>query len=513
MAMATTVVVPYSSSIISGIFPLGHLPNEILLVIFEQLTLRYKQRDIARLRLVCKRFADIGNRYLLSEAHLFFKSSQFEQLRQISEHPIISKKIDTLFYEADILQDYGSMPNWKANICVPGWMKTLSSESHPPPGTASAREERAYSRSLSKAMYGPKYTHTGTLLRRAYEEYAAQLADQESMRQQNYNGEMLQNALMKMPNLKTIEMSTECCLGRSTGMEQAFKDGLSAPYGDMQAEEGCGVGQLRSLLLAADAAGLKFETLAAGNVDWRFFRESEKQNLDVLQKSQHAVRSLRTLRLYISTRSEDDDYVYYDDLTHSMLPECAKYLHETSHFKDFITSTPALERLDVNFDCDEPYPPATVCDMVGTFKWHSLRVVSFSYISADADCLAYFFERHADTLRKLRLETISLTEGSWPYLLRRARRTLKLEQAALSGRLKSLNPEGLYFFDIPAGLNGGKKAKIQVVVEEYLTEGGEGPLLDLHTLVEKHRRKYVYPDENMPGFVDTESDEVIMDRF
>ena len=513
MAMATTVVVPYSTPIVSGIFPLGHLPNEILLIIFEQLTLRYKQRDIARLRLVCKRFADIGNRFLLSEAHLFFKPSQFEQLRQISEHPIISKKIDTLFYEADVLQDYGSMPNWKANICIPIWMKTLSPKSLPPPPTASAREERAYNRSLNKAIHGPQHPHTGTLLRRAYDKYAAHLADQESMRQQDYNLEMLKDALMKMPNLKTIEMSTECCLGRSTGMEQAFKDGLAAPYGDTQSDEGCGVGQLRSLLLAADAAGLKFETLAAGNVDWRFFRESEKQGLEVLQKMQHAVRSLRTLRLYISTRGEDDEYVYFDDLAHSMLPECAKHLYETFHLKDFITSTPALERLDVNFDCDEPYPPATLGYIVGTFKWHSLRVASFSYISTDEDCLAQFFDRHADTLRKLRLETISLNEGSWPSLLRHARKTLKLEQAALSGRLKSLEAEEVYYFDLPAGLNGGKKAKIQVVVEEYLVEGGEGPLLDLYVLVEKHRRKYVYPDENMPGFVDTETDEVIMDRF
>ena len=77
-------------------------------------SLRYHQRDIPHLRLVCKRFADIGCYYLLSEAQLFFKSSQFERLRKISEHPIMSNTIDTLFYEADTLTTHGSMQDSSA---------------------------------------------------------------------------------------------------------------------------------------------------------------------------------------------------------------------------------------------------------------------------------------------------------------------------------------------------------------------------------------------------------------
>ena len=508
------MVVSYSPPRPSAPFTLSQLPNEILHMVFEQLTRRHPQRDVARLRLVCKLFADIGNYYLLSEAHLFFKSCKFQQLRQISEHPTISKKVDSLFYEADMLTNYGLMQNWKENICVPGWMKTVAPEESCPPSTASARDERAHSRNLKKAMYGPKYTHSETLLRRAYAEYKSHLADQESMRSQDYNLELLKNALMKMPNLKTIEVSTECCLGRSAGMEQAFKDGLSMPYGDTETKEGCGVGQLRAILLAAEAARLKLETLTAGSLDWRFFRESSKQNQGTLQKMQSALRSLRTLKLYISTSSEYDDDMYFDDLSHVMVPECATYLHEHSHLTDFVTATPDLERLDINFDCDEPYPPATLGDIVGTFQWHSLRVAAFAYISADEDCLVQFFDRHASTLRKLRLDTILLTTGSWPSLLRSARKTLTLEQAALCGKLSSLNPDvQSFYFDLPPGLNSGKKAKIEAVVEEYLVEGGEGPLLDLHSLVEKYRRRYVDPDEDLPAYVDTESDDIIMDRF
>ena len=514
--MAISPVVLHPSRMALTTFPLDDLPNEILHMVFEQLTYGFQQRDIARLRLVCKRFADIGNYYLLSEVHLFFKSSQFEQLRQISQHPTIRKKVDTIFYEADILENCDSMQDWKKSICIPAWMQDLSPQHlYPPPPTASERERRAYRRDLNKTLSGPKLTHSDTLLKRAYDAYTEHLEDQESIRAQNYNVEMLKDAMIKMPNLKTIEMSTECCLnnGRSTRMDQAFKDGLRSPYGDRRSEEGCGVGPLRSLLLAADAAGLKLETLAAGNLDWRFFMESDKQNVQVLPKIQKALRSLRTLRLYISTSSEYDDETYLDDLSHFMVPVCAGYMHQTSHLRDFITATPDLERLDFNFDCDDPYPPTTLCDSIGTFKWHSLRVVAFSYISADEDCLAQFYVRHASTLRKIRLDTILLNTGSWPSLLQRARKVLKLEQAVLSGRLASNDPKEYYYFDLPAGLNGGKRAKIEVVVEEYLIKGGDGPLLDLNALVEEHYRIYVYPDEEPWEYVDTESDEMIMDRF
>ena len=507
--MASTAVLPYPPPQNFVIFPLTRLPNEILHIVFKRLSRRYNQQDIACLRLVCKRFADIGSYYLLSEVQLFFKSSQFERLRQISEHPIISKKIDTLFYEADILTKYGSMQNWRDNICIPNSFRNLP---YTPKLGRSAREERAYTRSLTnRAMYGPDPPHSETLVQRAFDKYTGYLADQESMRLQDFNVEVLKDALSKMPNLKTIELSTECCLGGSTLMGQAFKDGLVVPYADLQSEEGSSVGQLRSLLVAAEAAGLKFTTLAAGNVDWRFFQESSKQDQEVLRKMQRSLRALQTLKLYITTRSAYDDEP--GTWNHLIIPECARYLHETSHLKDFITATPDLERLDINFDFDVPYPPATLCDSIGTYTWHSLRVAAFAYISTDEDCLAQFFVRHASTLRKLRLETILLTAGSWPPLLRFARKTLTLEQACLCGRLSGDVAKEDYWLDIPAGLNGGKRAKIEVMLEEYLLQGGEGPLLDLRALVKKYSAKYVYPPENLPIFVDADSDEAIMDRF
>ena len=104
--------------------------------------------------------------YLVSEAHLFFKSSQFERLCQISEHPIISKKIDTLFYEAEILTNYGSTEDWRTCICIPSWFRTLPPENHPSSIRRRARERRAYTRSMTRNLHAWKHyceellTHT-----------------------------------------------------------------------------------------------------------------------------------------------------------------------------------------------------------------------------------------------------------------------------------------------------------------------------------------------------------------
>ena len=504
--MSSLELTPYT-------FSLSGLPNEILHMVFKELTydtFSNETENIASLRLVCRRFADIGNKYLLSEVNLFYKSSQFEQLRRISEHPVISQTVEFLFCDADTLTPYVSMQDWKAHSCVPIMPeRQLLEDIQFPTAMSSERERRAYRRDRRKAMQESNTVDPDTLASRAYNSYTIYLADQDMMRAHDWNMELLKDVMSKMKNLKSIEMSTESCLnnGHITGMEKAFQDGLSLPYGDRENAEGCGVGQLRSLLLAAHSAGLKLDTLCFGNVDWRFFKKTDKHNVDVLQNLQNAVRSLRTLRLYISTAR---NRFYRIELY-----ECGDYLHETSHLKDFITATPDLERLDINFEYCNGFetPPASLCDSVGDFKWHALRIAAFSYISANEDCLADFFTRHASTLRKIRLERILLETGSWPYLLQRMRKSLTLKQAALSGVMRSNDPEERYNFDLPAGQNEGRRAKFEVVVEQYLLRGGDGPLLRLNRLAEKYKDRYVDPEGELCDWIYRGSDEYIMDRF
>ena len=148
--------------------PIARLPNELFHQIFSLLD----TPQVANLRLACKAFSTIGLQYLASTVHLIFKPSSFEHLRLISEHPVLSQHVHTLFYEADSLEDVYSMKEWKENIVAPDWCNTVHSEPMPaPPPDASNREKRAYRRHMEKVRAAPRYIYSAGQLKNAYEEY------------------------------------------------------------------------------------------------------------------------------------------------------------------------------------------------------------------------------------------------------------------------------------------------------------------------------------------------------
>ena len=89
------------------------------------------------------------------------------------------------------------------------------------------------------------------------------------------------------------------------------------------------------------------------------------------------------------------------------------------------------------------------------------------------------YERHADSHREIRLDTIKLYKGWWRYLLQAVRKVLNLEKATIVGQLSSDDPVETYFLDLSPEINGGRKAAVGIAVEDCQIEGGEGPLFDL----------------------------------
>ncbi len=453
--------------------PIARLPNELIHQVFSLL----RPLQVANLRLACKAFAIIALEYLVPKVHLIFKPSSFAHLQKISEHPVLSQHVHSLFYEADSLEDVDSIKEWKKNIIVPDWFNTVPTEliSSPPPD-ASKREMRAYRRAREKARPASRYIYSARQLKKAYEEYKHFVWVQNYTRQYDYNSEMISDAMAKLPRLKTVELSLECCLhnGRSRKLEKAFARGLSVPYGDEGHREPCGVAPLRSLLVGASDAGLAIETLRCGTVQWQFFTQRDV----VFNKLKHAVRCLRTMAFYITTRCEEDSD--RGELYHEEIPLCAEYLKDSGRLRDFITSAPQLEHLTVQFDCDNPMAPARLSDLVGHFSWHSLRVAALNMISTTEEELMNFYERHAKSLREICIESIQLDHGSWASLFRRIRNTLSLEKATVCGYLTAEDPaESFYFGLAPEGLAFGEKSEIGVIIEKYLIEGGEGPVFDL----------------------------------
>lgn len=442
--------------------PIARLPNEILHQIFSLL----RPLQLANIRLACKAFSTIALQYLVPEIHLIFKPSSFAHLRLISEHPVLSQHVHTLFYEADSLEDVDSMKEWKKNIIVPDWFNSVDHKlMPPPPPDASKREKRAYRRHMEKVREAPRYIYSARQLKNAYEEYRHFVWCQNYMRQYDYNSEMIREAMAKLPKLKTIELSLLCCLrnGRSRKLGNAFAKGLSMAYGEQGHGEPCGVGQLRSLLVGASDAGLEIETLRCGSVQWQFFAERDS----VFDKLKHAVRCLRTLEFYITTRCDED--LDSEELRDEEITLCAGYLEETGRLHDFITSAPQLENLTVHFDCDSPMPSANLSDLVGHFTWHSLRLASFNMISTTEEELMDFYQRHAKSLREIRIESIQLDHGSWAHVFGRIRDTLSLEKATICGHLTVEDPpESFDLGPPPECMLAGEIPGVGAAIEKFL---------------------------------------------
>ena len=452
--------------------PIARLPNEIFHQIFSLLD----TPQVANLRLVCKAFSTIGLQYLASTVHIIFKPSSFEHLRLISEHPVLSQHVHTLFYEADSLEDVYSMKEWKENIIAPDWSNTVHSEPMPaPPPDASNREKRAYRRHMEKVRAAPRYTYSAGQLKNAYEEYRhfVWLQNYISQYEHDYNFEMIREAMAKLPKLKTIELSLCDGLhyGRSRKLEKAFAKGLTVAYGD-QGHKPCGVAQLRTLLISASDAGVEIETLRCGIVQWMFFIAHDVH----FDKFKHAVRCLRTLEFYLTTRrNEDGDF---EEFNHEEIGFCAEYLESSGALCDFISSAPELENLTVQFDRDIPMHPARLSDLVGDFSWHSLRLAAFNKIDTTEEELIDFYKRHAKTLREIRIESIHLDHGSWFSIFRRIPNTLSLEKATVCGALTAEDPPESLFLGLPPEyMLSGDLPGLGAVIEACLVRR-TGPVAD-----------------------------------
>ena len=80
-----------------------------------------------------------------------------------------------------------------------------------------------------------------------------------------------------------------------------------------------------------------------------------------------------------------------------------------------------------------------------------------------------FYERHAKTLREIRIESINLEHGSWASIFGRIRDTLALEKATICGHLTVEDPpESLDLGPPPECMLAGETPGLGAAIEKYL---------------------------------------------
>ena len=227
-----------------------------------------------------------------------------------------------------------------------------------------------------------------------------------------------------------------------------------------------------------------------------------------------ALQSLRVLELCISTNSSRDDQDD-DSNYHQAIVECAAYLEE-GRLRDFISAAPNLTDLFLEFDSNDPQPPARLVDIVGTNTWPSLHCVHFSLLSFTKDGLIEFYRRHSKTLNNIGFDDIKLLQGTWQDLFPKIKETLELKHVKIAGHL--WEPAVQYDFGMPsrAACFGDQPPLVKRYVERYLLDSSKDfTLPDLSEIVEYEQEHAFWSDdgdldstessEDMLGYSETDS--------
>jgi hypothetical protein len=390
------------------------LPPEILLMICENIEIE----DIQALRQVNRGFAAIAGQYLLPEVHFFVHDQSLDKLQAICNHPIISKRVKSLLYEALLLDPHEkSFSEWELDVqnsdLIHARVDHIVQRYHP-------EEERQRDR------------HTRGQLRKCYENYVALHRRQQEILETRYDFECITEAVKRFPALEKITMSSGFWFSeRSNAIMQAFeKPSLQKPYVNGVGPEG--VRQLTSLLLAVAQSEIKLKKLRAGSLSWKVFQQDESTMKPMTQACKH----LTSIKLFLGTEM-DDTKVGLE------AAECREFL-KNGALRNLLTSMPNLRTLDVSFDyasdADDTFPAALQDMIPDHHHWPHLEKLSIGCFDAEEWRLLSLYEKHKATLKRIGLCDVMLRGGgSWLSFLPKIRRILpRLESACVCGNLRAM---------------------------------------------------------------------------
>ncbi len=435
-------------------YPLDNLPSELLYMVCTHL----KPTEVANLRLASKVIAPIGLQFLVPEVHLVIAEDSFQQLAAIARHPVISKYVTSLYYEADILEILNE-EEWEQDVRSPDYIKRL--REGPRYMLRSHRGDVAHARDV------PRHHYTKQQLKEAFRKY--QGFCQYQGRGDQFDRKVA-SAMRNFPNLKELIMSAQVWQ-HSQAFENTFAPGYCNTCREDVGDWPIGLVQMRSLLLGAYRADLKIERLSCTQVNWRILTLKNKAFEDM----KRSVRHLRELSITFSTGLEEEE----DEWGFLQIEKCDVYLQQSGRLKEFVTSAPDLENLEICFESNEPIYPTAFQHVVGDFYWPALKVVKFEMIGATQDHLIGFFERHASTLKDLCMGNIFLSSGRWWSVFERMRLVLKLDCVDLSGALESSSE----MLDFEPG-SDDEQTELREGIESYLLAHHADPKISLTNFLE-----------------------------
>ncbi|KAI4238509.1 MAG: hypothetical protein LQ349_001061 [Xanthoria aureola] len=107
-------------------------------------------------------------------------------------------------------------------------------------------------------------------------------------------------------------------------------------------------------------------------------------------------------------------------------------LFERGRLLGLLRLMPCLQVLNLSFgSLQTSFPGVRLKSVVGEIFWSALREVTVERLHSTGEDLLRFFERHAKTLRAVRLIEMWLGQGMWSNVFKEMRNWLKLEECTL----------------------------------------------------------------------------------
>ncbi|KAI1417063.1 hypothetical protein F5Y13DRAFT_204421 [Hypoxylon sp. FL1857] len=397
------------------------LPLEIFLLVCSHLS----PTEARSLRLCCKHLAYIGACHLFREIVVHLYKPSLANLRALADHPIISKNIKTLFYEAGSLvfnngDPYDDLVHPEDSFSPSDyWDYWCTTE-------ISRDRQRVYD-SKNNWLPSGAFEHdpiTYGDLKENYGQYVDAVRNQAQISWDGEDFSLFEEVIPKLEGLKEIIVNH----GRPDH---------PSPYDCFFKQPGSQVNsrQLQAVLFGLSGTEIQLHSLCAMRLS------SNIINAPFFNQMAISCKELKAISLDFRTRVNWVDEFYIP--TYPLCIQDTRRMVDTGVIRLFLTQLSNLERLSLGFDPESPrwllvnemYPASLRSLVPPTFLWKNLREVQLSYVETQRQELFNFFERHRSTLKVVRLNHCKLTTTSWIKLLWQMKGALDLGDICISGRL------------------------------------------------------------------------------
>ncbi|KAI0002799.1 hypothetical protein F4779DRAFT_602821 [Xylariaceae sp. FL0662B] len=395
---------------------MDRVPPEVLHLICSY----FSPSEARSLRLCCKTFADIGACYGFGTITFYLCRADFKKLHAIAQHPIISKHVKSLIYNAAMLEEPAKtleqyidktrsvVYRRQVEMCDKNWL----------PDSALLQEpyDRYSCAPISAGDIQENYSH-----------YMSMIRDQRRILSTKQDFLLLKEAIPKLTNLQSIMLTNGDWYLDPTNIPSPFDAFFCY---SLYSHEPHGVRQMEAIFHGLADSGIQLHSLYAGTLDICLIRPTFFDQ--ILATCSH----LKSIDLAFDTI--DPEVTLGADETRLIV--AARESTDTGIIATFLRKLPDLVKLSIGFTAAEDMGmtyPASLSNIISPgFKWRQLHHLSLAAVETERHELLAFFILHQPTLKTVFMRDCRLISTSWTRLLKQMKWILKLKDIRLSGRIQ-----------------------------------------------------------------------------